>query len=146
MTTSLIAISAPLVILGAARSFRECQSIVNQIEKILGLVQGQRGSTTGRNPLTLDIPLPLLYASRYLDGFSSTRAYLNILQRMQRLGIPTEPMPDGSPNQFLLVVQAIVEGMDQEISENAKVAIALPPLTVTPLFFTTPQKVYGKVI
>jgi hypothetical protein len=32
------------------------------------------------------------------------------------------------------------------MSENGKVAIALPPLTVTPLFFTTPQKAYGKVI
>lgn len=146
MTKSLLIIASPLFILGAVKSFRECQSIIGQIEKILSLVQGSRGGSTGRNPLTLDLPLSLLYGAKYLDGFSSTRAYLNILQRMQRLGIPTEPMPDGSPNQFLLVVQAIVEGMDQEISENAKVAVALPPLTVTPLFFTTPQKVYGKVI
>ena len=146
MTKSLIIIASPLLILGAVKSFRECQSIIGQIEKILSLVQGSRGGSTGRNPLTLDLPLSLLYSAKYLDGFSSTRAYLNILQRMQRLGIPTEPMPDGTPNQFLLVVQAIVEGIDQEISENAKVAVALPPLTVTPLFFTTPQKVYGKVI
>ena len=146
MTKSLIIIASPLLILGSVKSFRECQSIIGQIEKILSLVQGSRGGSTGRNPLTLDLPLSLLYSAKYLDGFSSTRAYLNILQRMQRLGIPTEPMPDGTPNQFLLVVQAIVEGIDQEISENAKVAVALPPLTVTPLFFTTPQKVYGKVI
>lgn len=146
MINSLIAIAAPLVVLGAVKSFRECQNIVDQIQKILSLVQGQRQGSTGRNPLTADIPLPLLYAAKYLDGFSSTRAYLNILQRMQRLGIPTEPMPDGSPNQFLLVVQAIVEGIDQEMSENSKVAVAIPPLTITPLFFTTPQKIYGKVI
>jgi hypothetical protein len=146
MTTSLIAIASPLLVLGAIKSFRECQSIINQIEKILSLVQGSKSGSTGRNPLTPDIPLPLLYSAKYLDGFSSTRAYLNILQRMQRLGIPTEPMPDGTANQFLLVVQAIVEGIDQEMSENGKVAVALPPLTVTPLFFTTPQKVYGKVI
>lgn len=146
MTKSLLVIASPLLILGAVKSFRECQSIIGQIEKILSLVQGSKSGSTGRNPLTLDLPLSLLYSAKYLDGFSSTRAYLNILQRMQRLGIPTEPMPDGTPNQFLLVVQAIVEGIDQEISENAKVAVALPPLTVTPLFFTTPQKVYGKVI
>lgn len=146
MTKSLIVIASPLLVLGAVKSFRECQSIIGQIEKILSLVQGSKSGSTGRNPLTLDLPLSLLYSAKYLDGFSSTRAYLNILQRMQRLGIPTEPMPDGTPNQFLLVVQAIVEGIDQEISENAKVAVALPPLTVTPLFFTTPQKVYGKVI
>lgn len=146
MTSSLLILSAPLAILAGVQSFRNCQNIVDQIEKILGLVQGRNSNSTGRNPLSLDIPLSLLYSSRNLDGFSSTRAYLNILQRMQRLGIPTEPMPDGSPNQFLLVVQAIVEGIDQEMSENAKVAIALPPLTVSPLFLTTPQKVYGKVI
>ena len=146
MTATLLAIASPLLILGAVKNFRECQSIVAQIEKILSLVQGGKSGSTGRNPLSLDIPLPLLYNAKYLDGFSSTRAYLNILQRMQRLGIPTEPMPDGTPNQFLLVVQAIVEGIDQEMSENAKVTVALPPLTVTPLFFTTPQKVYGKVI
>jgi hypothetical protein len=146
MTASLIAIASPLLILGAVKSFRECQSIIGQIEKILSLVQGNKSGSTGRNPLTSDVPLPLLYSAKFLDGYSSTRAYLNILQRMQRLGIPTEPMPDGTPNQFLLVVQAIVEGIDQEMSENGKVAIALPPLTVTPLFFTTPQKAYGKVI
>jgi hypothetical protein len=146
MTNSLLVLSAPLVALAATKSFRECQNIVDQIEKILSLVQGKRSGSTGRNPLTVDIPLPLLFSARDLDGFSSTRAYLNILQRMQRLGVPTEPMPDGSPNQFLLVVQAIVEGIDQEMSENSKVAVAIPPLTVSPLFLTTPQKVYGKVI
>jgi hypothetical protein len=146
MTNSLLILSAPLIVLSATRSFRECQNIVDQIEKILSLVQGRRSGSTGRNPLTVDIPLPLLFSARDLDGFSSTRAYLNILQRMQRLGVPTEPMPDGSPNQFLLVVQAIVEGIDQEMSENSKVAVAIPPLTVSPLFLTTPQKVYGKVI
>jgi hypothetical protein len=146
MTNSLIVLSAPLIVLSATKSFRECQNIVAQIEKILSLVQGRRRGSAGRNPLTVDIPLPLLFSARDLDGFSSTRAYLNILQKMQRLGVPTEPMPDGSPNQFLLVVQAIVEGIDQEMSENAKVAVAIPPLTVSPLFLTTPQKVYGKVI
>jgi hypothetical protein len=146
MTNSLLLLAAPLIALSATKSFRECQNIVDQIGKILSLVQGRRRGSAGRNPLAVDIPLPLLFSAKDLDGFSSTRAYLNILQKMQRLGVPTEPMPDGSPNQFLLVVQAIVEGIDQEISENAKVAVAIPPLTVSPLFLTTPQKVYGKVI
>jgi hypothetical protein len=146
MIASLLVLSAPLAVLAATRSFRECQNIVDQIEKILSLAQGRRGGSTGRNKISTDVPLSLLFSAGGLDGFSSTRAYLNILQKMQRLGIPTEPMPDGSPNQFLLVVQAIVEGIDQEMSENAKVAVAIPPLTVSPLFLTTPQKVYGKVI
>jgi hypothetical protein len=53
-------------------------------------------------------------------------------------------MPDGSPNEFLAAIYAVIQGMDQENAENGKSVVAVGPLTVTPLFTTVPQKAYGK--
>ena len=91
-----------------------------------------------------DVPLPLLFTARLLEGASPTRSYINTIQRMEELGIPTGPMPDGSPNEFLAAISAVIEGMDKENAENGKSVVAVGPLTVTPLFTTVPQKAYGK--
>jgi hypothetical protein len=36
--------------------------------------------------------------------------------------------------------------MDEESTQNGKTLVALPTLTVTPLFLTTPKKAYGKSV
>ena len=91
-----------------------------------------------------DIPLPLLFGAELLDGVSPTRAFVNIIDQFEELGIPTGPMPDGSPNEFMASILAVVEGIDKENVQNGKTVIATKSLTVTPLFLTTPQKIYGK--
>jgi len=139
----------PLTLLGIGASikllkdFRDCKSIVDELTKILSLVLKRKISALQANP-NADVPLPLLFTARLLEGASPTRSYINTIQRMEELGIPTGPMPDGSPNEFLAAISAVIEGMDKENAENGKSVVAVGPLTVTPLFTTVPQKAYGK--
>jgi hypothetical protein len=92
------------------------------------------------------IPLPLLLASKLLSGFSPTRAFVNVVDELEKLGIPTGPMPDGSPNKFVASIKAIIDGIDKEESENGQVQIALSPLSVNPINQTDPLTLYGKKI
>jgi hypothetical protein len=136
---SLIAVPTNLV-----RDFRECKA---GIDELLGLLNSgiqkrvQRLSNAGS-----PIPLPLLLSSQLLDGYSSTRAFLNTIEKLEELGIPTGPMPDGSPNKFVASVKAMFDGNSQEIAENGKVAIGIGALTVTPAGITIPKDAYGKFI
>jgi hypothetical protein len=136
---SLIAVPTNLT-----RDFRECKA---GIDELLGLLNSgiqkrvQRLSNAGS-----PIPLPLLLSSQLLDGYSSTRAFLNTIEKLEELGIPTGPMPDGSPNKFVASVKAMFDGNSQEIAENGKVAIGIGALTVTPAGITIPKDAYGKFI
>ncbi len=139
----------PLTVLGVGvslkilKDFRDCKSIVDDLTKILSLVVRRKVSALQANP-NADIPLPLLFTARLLEGASPTRSYINTVQKLEELGVPTGPMPDGSPNEFLAAIYAVIQGMDQENAENGKSVVAVGPLTVTPLFTTVPQKAYGK--
>jgi hypothetical protein len=72
----------------------------------------------------------LLFLTPLLPGTSPERASLNIIEGMQKLGLPTGPMPDGSPNIMNVFMDAMVRGMDKEESENGTIdAVAIvPPL------------------
>jgi hypothetical protein len=88
------------------------------------------------------IPLPLLFASEFLDGFSESRAFINTIEEMQKLGIPTGPMPDGSPNLTVLSVFGNIKGTERE-NTNRKVSVALKPTAVTPAGLTVPNVAFG---
>lgn len=139
----------PLTVLGLGvgvkilKDFRDCKSIVDDLTKILSLVLKRKITALKANP-NADIPLPLLFTAKLLEGASPTRSYINTVQRLEELGIPTGPMPDGSPNEFLAAIYAVIQGIDKENAENGKSVVAVGPLTVTPLFTTVPQKAYGK--
>jgi hypothetical protein len=90
------------------------------------------------------IPLPLLFASELLDGYSETRAFVGAIAEMQKSGMPTGAMPDGSPNLDVLSKFAQMKAMANEEAENGKVQVAIGPLTVTPAFVTLPASWSGK--
>lgn len=117
------------------RDWRECKSVVDEILWLL------RIATSGLNN---QIPLPLLFASNLLDGFSTVRAYIGTIEELQKIGISTGDMPDGSPNLYVLSMLAQLKGSANEESENGKVQIAIPPLSMTPAGITIPQSAYGK--
>ena len=136
---SLIAVPTNLT-----RDFRECKA---GIDELLGLLNsGVQKSVQRLSNAGSPIPLPLLLSSQLLDGYSSTRAFLNTIEKLEELGIPTGPMPDGSPNKFVASVKAMFDGNSQEIAENGKVAIGIGALTVTPAGITIPKDAYGKFI
>jgi hypothetical protein len=124
--------------------FQKCKSVIDGILSLFDKVL--KGSKIpGQNR----VPLPLLLASQLLDGYSPTRAFTEVIGEMQNLGLPTGPLPDGSPNLGLAHTYAIIKGMSNEQVKNGRTDVPIPPLTVpTPLgpLFTIPQQTSGKWI
>lgn len=114
--------------------WRECKSVVDEILWLLKI------ATTGWGKL----PLPLVFACELLDGFSETRAFIGTITELQKIGIPTGDMPDGSPNLSIMAMFSQIKGISSELAENSKVQVAIPPLTMTPAGLTVPASSFGK--
>ncbi len=125
--------------------FRECKSCLNDLLGVLNLAISAAKTKAAAKPGG-EIPLPLLLASKALDGYSATRAFMNVVQDLEAIGVPTGPMPDGSPNKFVASIFSILKGQQKEMAENGKVAIGVGPLTSLPTGITIPNDAYGKVI
>ncbi len=127
-----------LIIASFINDWRKCKSVVDEILGLLNLVGGL---IPGGN-----IPLPLLFVSQLLGGYSETRAFIGTIEELQKLGIPTGDLPDGSPNLSVLAMFGQMKAMAKEESENNKVQIAVGPLVVSPAGFTIPANAFGKKV
>lgn len=125
-----------LIIARLVNDWRNCKSVIDELLALLSLA----GS-----PLGGQIPLPLLLLSQFSPGYSADRALINGIEEMQKLGIPTGPMPDGSPNFGLAAMYSQMKGQDKEESQNGKIEIALPSIATNPSG-TEIGKAYGKKI
>lgn len=109
--------------------YRKCKSLLDNILAILNLINGFGGDS---------LPLPLLLASKFLPGTSPERAFINVIEELQALGVPTGTLPDGSPNLMLLYNLATHKGSEKEKAQNGTIdaKIVVPPLTggVFPVF------------
>lgn len=119
--------------------WRKCKSVVDEILRLIQLWQTRKSPISGGS-----IPFPILYAARLLDGYSETRAFIGTIEELQKVGIPTGAMPDGSPNLTVLSMFSQLKAAANEENENGKVQVALGPLTVTPAGFTVPSDAFGK--
>lgn len=90
--------------------YRKCKSLLDNILNIINLINGFGGNR---------LPLPLVLASRFLPGTSPERAFINVIQELQEIGIPTGTLPDGSPNLMLLYNLATHRGAEKEKAENS---------------------------
>jgi len=126
-----------LAIISIISDYRKCKSLVDEIFAILNLINlpGLGGG---------GIPLPLLFASQLLDGYSESRAFIGVIEELQNLGIPTGAMPSGAPNLEMLGKFGQMKAMANEDAENNKLQIAIGPLTMTPAGLTVPASAYGK--
>jgi hypothetical protein len=125
-----------LVIAQFISDWRRCKSVVDELLWLLKIATSGFGGG--------GIPLPLLFASQLLSGYSESRAYLGAIEEMQKLGINTGDMPDGSPNLDVLSKFAQMKAMANEDAENGKVQIAVGALSITPAGLTVPASAYGK--
>ena len=89
------------------------------------------------------VPTPLLFFTNFLPGYSVERSFINSITELQRLGLPTGPLPDGSPNLGLLATYSQLAGQGKELWENAKTEMVIPPLA-SPAGPTLPLKWSGK--
>ncbi len=122
-------------ILNLVKDFRECKSIIDELLSLLKLASNGFGNK---------VPYPLLLSSELLDGYSSTRAMLNVIEEFEKLGLPTGPMPDGSPNLMLASIKGMMDGMDKEEAQNGNYGIAIKPTAVLPIGITQGLVSYGK--
>ena len=127
-----------LIIASFINDWRRCKSVVDEILGLLNLVGGL---IPGGN-----IPLPLLFVSQLLGGYSETRAFIGTIEELQKLGIPTGDLPDGSPNLSVLAMFGQMKAMAKEEVENNKVQIAVGPLVVSPAGLTIPANAFGKKV
>lgn len=114
--------------------YRKCKNLIQDIINIIEFTL--RGSR-------IDIPPFLTPLASLRSGFNSVRANLEVVQNLQALGIPTGPMPDGSPNLFMISIKGLIEGVESERDKNSKVQALIPPLVITPAFLTIPTPMTG---
>jgi hypothetical protein len=119
------------------KDWRECKSVIDELLWLLKMATSGWGG---------ELSLPLLFASQLLDGFSATRAFMGVIEELQKIGIPTGDMPDGSPNLTVLTMFSQVKAQANEMAENGKLQVAIPPLTMTPAGLTIPASGFGKSI
>ena len=111
------------VVVQLFKDFKKCKSLMDEILLLLSMINntGLPGS---------QIPLPLLALSDLLPGFSVERATINVIENMQKLGIPTGPLPDGSPNQMVSFVKQMIGGIEDENDNRQIQGIIEPKLPI----------------
>ena len=99
-------------IISIVDDYRKCKSVIDAILQLFNLIPrisfGQ-------------IPLPILKFSEFLPGMSPNREFIEGIAQFQKLGIPTGPLPDGSPNIMLLHMYGTMKAIDTEIKVNGKI-------------------------
>lgn len=109
--------------------YRKCKSLLDEISMLLQMISNSVGA--------IRLPAFLNLFAALLPGFSSERATLNVLENLQKLGIPTGPGPDGSENLMNLFTKSVISGIDSEESQNGKVQTSLilaPPIGLVNTF------------
>ena len=103
------------------RDYRKCKSLLDEIAMLLQMISNSVGA--------IRLPAFLNLFAALLPGFSPERATLNVIEELQKLGIPTGPGPDGSDNLMNQFVKSVISGIDSEESQNGKVqtSVALAP-------------------
>jgi len=126
------AIVYALLALGQALlDYRNCKSVIDDILKLLNL---------GISQLNLGLPLFALAGSSLLGGVSDTRAFANVIENLQGLGLPTGDAPDGGPNLMNMAMMAQIKGSNLETFTNGKVEVYVPP----PVGFAGPFPIVAK--
>lgn len=113
-------VNLALAITSIVRDFRQCKSVIDSILQLFNLIPALGNQK---------IPLPLLKLATFLPGYSPNRAFINTISTLQQLGLPTGPLPDGSPNLGLQSMYAQIKSQDLEQKVNGLTpgSISLPP-------------------
>ena len=111
-----------LIVAQLVDDYRRCKSLINDILLLLKTIFGTSNGS---------LPLPLLFLTAALPGYSPERATINTIELLQSVGIPTGTLPDGSPNLMGIYNMMTHMGSDKEQAENGKSegAVFVPPLT-----------------
>jgi hypothetical protein len=134
MITSIIATT--IIVSQGVRDFRRCKSVIDELLGLFRIVKANLGN--------IGLPQIALAGAARLDGMSKTRMFTAMVEDLQKKGVPTGALPDGSPNVMNQDKLSQIEGFFTEMYENGKTEIFIPPLTITPAGLTLPSKGVGK--
>jgi len=133
--TSLIEILQAVISL--VRDYRSCKSIIDEILALLKIA----GNLTANQ-----LPFPLAFGASLRSGTSAIRSFTNTIENLQQLGIPTGPMPDGSPNMGMISMLQQLKGAEKESALNSKGVQGVPPIEITPIGITKPTQIDGVML
>lgn len=94
---------------------RKCKSLLDEIRNILNLAKGIEAKPPRKRT---KISPALAVLSDFLPGESPQRAYINTIEYLQKIGLPTDALPDGTPNLMLLYNLATHRGRSDEQARN----------------------------
>lgn len=127
-------IEGAILVTNLVTDYKKCKSVIGDIINIIEFaLRGTR----------INIPPFLLFLSTFRTGFNDTRASLEVIKELQRAGIPTGPMPDGSPNLYLQSIISQIKGTESERTKNSKMVSMTPAQVITPSGFTVPSPMTG---
>lgn len=107
-------IEAGLIINKLIQDYRRCESVIDEMLDLIRLAL---------TSVRIDLPGQLMPLARFKAGFSDVRAFLNVTKQLQKLGVPTGPMPSGKPNIGMLVLKNSIVGIESERIANGKTQI-----------------------
>ena len=84
-----------------------------------------------RTPAQLLSSVMMLCAMGKRPGLSCMLSTSNILQDLSKSGIPTGPLPDGSPNLMNEMVSSVVCEVFRAIKEDLNIQVIIPPGAIT---------------
>jgi hypothetical protein len=122
-------LESAIVITQLINDYRQCKSV---IEDILNLIEISLRGTR------FNVPAFLLPLANLRTGFNSTRAMLETISQLQKYGVPTGTLPDGSPSVAMIAIKAQIEGTESERDKNSKLLGMTPQQVVTPIGLTIP--------
>jgi hypothetical protein len=107
--------------------FKKCKSVIDDVN---ALIEDIKKIPNIKIP-TVAIPAPILALRAFLPGTSTERETINTIQYMQELGLPTEPLPDGSPNKMIQFISSAFKGKAKENAESGRTDVTYNPLDQT---------------
>jgi hypothetical protein len=84
-----------------------------------------------RTPAQILSTVMMLCAMGKRPGLSCMLSTSNILQDLSKSGIPTGPLPDGSPNLMNELVSSVVCEVFRAMKEDLNIQIIIPPGTIS---------------
>ena len=121
--SSLLALPSILSLIKSIDDYKKCKSVIDEINSLIETIK----NVPGVRP----IPGPILALRAFLPGTSTERETINTIQYMQQLGLPTEILPDGSPNKMIQFISSAFKGKSKENLESGKTVVTVNPLDPT---------------
>jgi hypothetical protein len=87
--------------------------------------------TTVRNPAPLISAIVMICGLAKRPGLSCILSTSNVIQDLSKMGIPTDDMPDGSPNLMNKMVHSMICEIYRALKEDTNLQVALEPGAIT---------------